>query len=193
MEQTLTPRDNALKNLGRTIVNFQRLEHCLKLLAKLRPMNGTISKIQRDLEKHSEKTSGFTLGQAINAWLETFDGYEPGQPVVNDLFEVTLKGEIEFNIAPEIKAAHAEQLRSLLIDRNGLIHGGLVEFDWDSPDDCRKLASSLDELNEAIGEQIDFLLSIIRSLGSVIPEDFSVVESESGRTYILSNIKAGDA
>jgi len=193
MEQTLTPRDNALKNLGRTIVNFQRLEHCLKLLAKLRPMNGTISKIQRDLEKHAEKTSGFTLGQAINAWLETLDGYGPDQPVVKDLFDVTLKSEIEIDIAPEIKAVHAEQLRSLLTDRNGLIHGGLVEFDWDSPGECKDLAGSLDVLNEAIGEQIDFLHSIIKGVGSLSPEEFRVVEGESRSTYILSEIKGRDA
>lgn len=193
MEQTLTPRDSALKNTGRAIVNFQRLEHCLKLLAKLRPMNGTVSKIQRDIVKNAEKTSRFTLGQAINAWLETLEGNSSVQPLAEDLFELTYKSEIEFKIAPEVKLAHAEQLRSLLTDRNGLIHGGLVEFDWNSPDDCKELVGSLDELNEAIGEQIDFLLLIIKSLKSSSPEEFSMVESESGGTYILTNIKVIDA
>ena len=64
-----TPKDLALRAVGRTVVNFQRLEHNLKVLARLGPVEGVLAKVRRDIEKRAEKASSFTLGQAIQAWM----------------------------------------------------------------------------------------------------------------------------
>ena len=38
-----TPKDVALRAVGRTVVNFQRLERCLKDLARLGSVEGVMS------------------------------------------------------------------------------------------------------------------------------------------------------
>ena len=68
-QQSATSKDAALRAIGRTVVNFQRLEHNLKLAARLGPVQGTIPKIQRDIGRRFERAETLTLGQAIQAWL----------------------------------------------------------------------------------------------------------------------------
>lgn len=178
MEYKLNPKDAALKNLGRTIINFQRLEQHVKALATIQPFNGSISKVQRDRERHIEKTLGFTLGAAINTWVETLNGNRPNQPFVEDMFDTSIRGHIQFGFNPEIKARHAEQLRELLEYRNELIHGKRLTLNWDSDSECEALFAELDEWNKRIGVQVEFLESIRRGFANIKPEDFEVVESD---------------
>jgi hypothetical protein len=58
--------------------------------------------------------------------------------------------------------------------RNGLIHGGLVNFDWDSRDECDRLVAELTDMNEVIGLQIDFVAAVVRSIR---PENAAFEES----------------
>ncbi len=178
MDYKLNPKDAALKNLGRTIVNFQRLEQHVKALATIQPVNGSISKMQRDRDRHIEKTLGFTLGAAINTWVETLNGSRANQPFVEDLFEFSMRGRIQFNLAPEMKARHAEQLRELLEYRNELIHGKRLALNWDSDSECETLFAELDDWNKRIGVQVEFLESIRREFADLKPEDFEVVEGD---------------
>ena len=178
MEHKLNPKDAALKNLGRTIVNFQRLEQHVKALATIQPFNGSISKVQRDRERHIEKTLGFTLGAAINTWVETLHGSRPSQPLVADMFDITMQGHIQFDFDPEMKARHAEQLRELLEYRNELIHGKRLALNWDSDSECETLFAELDDWNKRIGVQVEFLESIRRELAALKSEDFEVVEGD---------------
>jgi hypothetical protein len=64
-DSTVTFKDLALRAVGRTVVNFQRLEHNLKFAARLGPLDGVLAKVQRDLERRTEKASSSTLGKAI--------------------------------------------------------------------------------------------------------------------------------
>lgn len=178
MDYKLNPKDAALKNLGRTIINFQRLEQHVKALATIQPFNGSISKVQRDRERHIKKTLGFTLGTAINTWVETLNGGRPSQPLVKDPVEITMQGRIQFDFDPEMKARHAQQLRELLEYRNELIHGKRLALNWDSDSECEALFAELDEWNKRIGVQVEFLQSIRRGFANIKPEDLEVVESD---------------
>ncbi len=178
MDYKLNPRDAALKNLGRTIINFQRLEQHVKALATIQPLSGSISKVQRDHERHIEKTLGFTLGAAINTWVETLHGSRPRQPLIADMFDITMQGHIQFDFDPEMKARHAQQLRELLEYRNELIHGKRLAINWDSDSECEALFAELDEWNKRIGVQVEFLQSIRRGFANITPEDFEVVEDD---------------
>ena len=178
MEYKLNPKDAALKNLGRTIVNFQRLEQHVKALATIQPFNGSISKVQRDRERQIEKTLGFTLGAAIKTWVETLHGSRPRQPLIADMFDITMRSHIQFDFDPEMKARHAQQLRELLEYRNELIHGKRLALNWDSDSECDTLFAELDDWNKRIGVQVEFLESIRRGFANIKPEDFEVVEGD---------------
>src|SRR5262245_9215205 len=127
----LNPRDAALKAVGRTVVNFQRLEHNLKLAARLGSSHGTLPKIQRDLEGRIERATALTLGQAIHAWLSVGQGEPLETSYTPDLFDATMQVSFSWGSDAESQSAHGGALKSLLETRNNLIHGGLVQFQWE--------------------------------------------------------------
>jgi hypothetical protein len=189
----LSPRDAALKAVGRTVVNFQRLEHNLKLAARLGSSHGTLPKIQRDHERRIERASTFTLGQAIQAWHSAGQGDPPEITHTPDLFDATMQVTFSWSSDAESQSAHGVALKSLLETRNNLIHGGLVEFQWDSPAECERLVERLDEVNESIAAQQEFVTSILRAFGSIRPEDWEAAHREAEAQLNLKVQGAGDA
>lgn len=59
--------------------------------------------------------------------------------------------------------------------RNRLIHGGLVNFEWESQVECDRLVEELTHLNEEIASQIDFVAAAVRSLRS----DFAAINEST--------------
>jgi hypothetical protein len=163
-------KDLALRAVGRTVVNFQRLEHNLKSAARLGPLEGVLAKIATDFERRTEKASSSTLGQAIEAWLSAIKGGDVHTNPTPDLFDPTMRVSFSLEGDSEFHRAHGDALKELLKIRNRLIHGGLVHFDWESQDDCGRLVAELTEVNEAIGVQIDFVAAILKSFKSAHEE-----------------------
>jgi len=100
---TVTFKDAALGAVGRTVVNFQRLEHNLKIAARLGPLEGILAKVQRDFERRIEKTSTMTLGQSIEAWLSVIKGGGPRTNPTPDLFDPTIRQT--FSLGEDINMA----------------------------------------------------------------------------------------
>jgi hypothetical protein len=183
----------ALQAVGKTVVNFQRLEHNLKLAARLGPLQGTLPKLRRDIEKRIERAATLTLGQAIQAWLDA-GGEEPEElTYTHDLFDASMYMSFCWTSDPESHAAHAAALRDLLQTRNSLVHGGLVNFQWESPTECERLVEQLNGVNALIGAQIDFVGSFLKAFGSIRQEDLEAAYDEFDRKRNQEKIGAGDA
>jgi hypothetical protein len=163
-QDTERSKDAALRAVGRTVVNFQRLEHNLKLAAQLGPAQGTIQKIQRDLEKRKERAGALTLGQAIQAWLNYLDGDTAEPAWTPDLFDLSVRMTFSLDPAEESPDSHAQALRSLLDIRNSLIHTRLATFPWDSADACNKLVTELDSVNTSVVEQLVYVAALLREI-----------------------------
>jgi hypothetical protein len=191
-----TSKDIALCAVGRTVVNFQRLEHNLKRAARLGPLEGTLAKIKRDVERRVERADTFTLGNAIQAWLVAAHSELPEAGRTPDLFDATMQMTISLVPDAEVRGAHGAALRSLLETRNKLVHGGLVDMQWDSPGECARLIAELDGVNEEIRVQMEFITSILRELGTLASfrqEDWERVMGEPSRQEGLGAKAAGDA
>lgn len=172
-QNTSASMDSALCAVGRTVVNFQRLEHNLKRAARLGPLEGTLAKIKRDVEKRAERADTFTLGQAIQAWLAAAHSELTIAGHRSDLFDATMQMTISLVPDAEVRDAHAAALKSLLETRNRLVHGGLVEMQWDSPGECARLITELGGVNEEIRVQMEFITRILRGLSTLaaIPQE----------------------
>lgn len=168
--QADTSKDAALRMIGRTIVNFQRLEHNLKLAARLGPVQGIIQKVQREVEKRHERASTLTLGQAIQAWLD----YCNGQPEIRyetpDFFDVSVQVTFSLESDPESEARHAKALRDLLGVRNNLIHSRLATFEWEMPEACQELVAELEQVNVSISEQMNYTTSLLKAIAELHKE-----------------------
>lgn len=177
-QQSVTSKDGALQAVGRTVVNFQRLEHNLKLAARFGPLAGNFPKIQRDAKQRIERSGAMTLGQAIQAWLSATGGESQAPSYTADLFDATIQMTFTIEADAESRSAHAASLTALLQTRNDLIHGGLVNFQWDSPEECSRLVKELSEVNDGIRVQLEYVTSILSAIRSIRPEDFDVARVE---------------
>ena len=158
-------RDAALRAAGRNLANFQRLEHCLKRLAAVRPVDGTTASISRKLEKRRQRLSRSTLGKAIGEWLSHLGQDTHVTDALNDLFDVTARLAFAVDITDDEKNRHAAALSKLLAERNAFVHDGLLGINWESRSQCQELEERLDAQNERLGEELEFLSSILRTMG----------------------------
>lgn len=189
----MTSRDAALRAVGRTVVNFQRLEHNLKLAARLGAIQGTPAKIHRDIERRSDRAATLTLGQAIQAWLSVNDGEQLSASHTPDLFDATIRMTLSLGMDTELHSAHAAALRALLETRNELIHGRLVKFEWDSPEECDRLVTQLDELNRSIAKQIEYVHSILDAFRSTWLEHVEMLQAAAGEEWPLGEQSEGNS
>jgi hypothetical protein len=83
--------------------------------------------------------------------------------------------------------AHAEALNGLLQERNRLVHGALAMFEWESGEACAGLIDRLDEVNDAIREQMDFIFPLAAALRSVDPARFTMSPGEQPGSFILTS------
>lgn len=81
---------------------------------------------------------------------------------------------------------HAKELDELLAERNWFVHHGLAEVDFSSEQACAELLGHLEDQNEQIGKQIDFLLPIARSLRDV----GKFITSDEGKELLFRELLA---
>jgi hypothetical protein len=188
-----TSKDTALRSVGRTIVNFQRLEHNLKLAAQLGPLQGTVQKIQRDIARRQERAGALTLGQAIQAWLAYCDGTQAQVIWTPDLFDVSIQMTFSLESDAEARNAHAKALRNLLDTRNDLIHTRLAKFQWESPDACDALVLELNAVNANISEQLDYVTHLFKEILALQNEAAEAAMAELSEAAVASTTGGSDA
>jgi hypothetical protein len=174
-------KDAALKAVGRTVVNFQRLEHNLKLAARLAPLEGVSARVEKELDRRNEKTASMTLGQSIAAWLSIVHGSESGTGRTPDLLDLSMRLTFSFE-GFDPRGVHGDTLKGLLERRNELIHGGLVSFDWESQTNCERLVEDLTKLNETIHSQIEFLAAMLGACKDAMSDIVESAITEVGRS-----------
>lgn len=161
--QPLSVRDVAFRAIGRNMVNFQKLETCLKALVRLEYLAAPMSTIEDALVKRKSKASGYTLGKALQEWLRVA-ALDAPRSATQDLFEPWISMSFLPSIDRERLAEHGEALNALAKERNNLVHQDLANFDFDSDEGCQTLIERLDKQNSRILEQLNFLAPAIRDL-----------------------------
>ena len=157
-------RDAALRAIGRNLVNFQKLEHCLKALVRTESLAGPLSTLNGKVAARVSKTSQYTLGRAVQEWLRVSTPHNTASPQTRDLFEPWISVSLELPIDLEALTSHREALEALAGERNDLVHLKLAQFNFDSEAECKDLVADLDRQNLRILEQLTFLAPAVKAL-----------------------------
>jgi hypothetical protein len=160
-------RDAALRAIGRNLVNFQKLEHCLKALVRTAPVAGPMSTLKDELTKRTAKTSRYTLGRAVEEWLRISTTHQTESSQTQDRSEPWISVSIELSVDSEGLASHSVELEALASERNDLVHLNLAHFNFESEAECKDLVAVLDRQNQRILEQLAFLSPAIRFLSEL--------------------------
>jgi hypothetical protein len=156
--------DAALRAIGRNLVHFQKLEHCLKALVRTEFLAGPMSTLNDKVATRVSKTSQYTLGKAVQEWLRISTPRQTASPQTQDLFEPWISVSLELPFDSEELDSHSKALEALASERNDLVHLNLAHFNFESEAECSDLVAVLDRQNQRILEQLAFLFPAVKLL-----------------------------
>ena len=157
LEEFKSLQRKALASLGRNVLHFHRLEFRFRLLLLVSDYEGPPRQFAEFLRKRSRKLHKSSLGSLAEEWNVNFS--QSGAPTETEktLPDSYMALRFRSDTTPEHAKAMKKELRSLVAERNRLIHQDLATFDPTSAESCSKLIAFLDEQNQRIVSQIKVL------------------------------------
>lgn len=174
-------RNEAFRRIGRNVFFFQRMEGMLKVL-------DAVSQFQIDQEdlaalkegvmpelKLSKSSMGLVKESALNKIYTDSDDDTEESLMENIFAKMSFKveatrGEIE---------KHHQNLKSLIEERNCLIHTTLVRIDPNSAEDWLDLSENLDQQRLRILPEMERLRLLIRGFQEIGAETMEYMNSDS--------------
>lgn len=180
-------RTEALRKVGRNVVNFQKIEACLKYLLAVSNIEGTstiIASRRRVKEKDLRRRSLGDLAQAFHTNLFSDEAPSAAPPDLPEIWaSISIKVIADAGAVTQRKRA----LSALVAERNKLIHQELVRFDHNSAQSCHDLINVLDAQNVRILEQLRELKLLIDTVKEHVAEIQSWVTSDDLLQHLQSD------
>jgi hypothetical protein len=179
---TVEVREEALKKIGRNVVNFQKMEAMLKFLNTLQGLSGSAKDLQKAAATAKRSKLRKPFGPLADEFLKSaYSSNAAAASGAADDVSVSFSFRIE---ADSVLAAERKKaLRSVVRERNQLIHKWLASFDPNSHESCVTLGKALDDQHNRIRPEFEALSALVsatrehvQSLASVVSLSF-----DSGR------------
>ncbi len=183
-------RAEALRKLGRNIVNFSKIEAAFKYLLSVSQLEGTEKTISAQLSKNQIRLRKQTLGKLVQEFnkniLEDASQSEPTPDFSGAGVSVSVKVTYD---NPDFLKVQKRKLTSIVSERNKLIHHKLAFIDTNSVEDCHNLIAFLDEQNLRLLAQLEELKWIIETLR----EGLKALKDWSGLPDFLQSIQSNQS
>lgn len=179
-------RDQVLRKIGRNAVNFQKMEAMLKVLNSHQSLSGSLSDIPRLAAKAKKLNAKRPMGELANAFIKSAyaSAKEDGTPA--DPKAITIAFHLRLESEPTLVSKRKGALRSVVTERNKLLHQWLAEVDPNSMDSCKTLGAKLDEQHKRIWPEFEALSSIVQA----VREHYREVAEYLSSDAFLTELKA---
>ncbi len=169
-------RTEALRKLGRNIVNFSKIEGVLKYLLSVTQIDGLSTSTRNRFVDNYERFRQRTLGTLVRKLHDTVLGDDSQSKPQLDSSELGMS--LSFKVTygdSDFLNAQKQALSDIVLERNKLIHEYLAPLDTSSIEDYYKLISLLDEQNprllahlEELGWMLTSFIEGLKDLQSFI-------------------------
>ncbi|ACV27303.1 hypothetical protein [Kangiella koreensis] len=171
-------RDEALRKIGRNVVNFQKIEALLKVLV----LYSSVDSQTRDNEvTHSfnEKLiQNRPLGEVVSKFLKNLIDNRVAENEELHSSELQISTRFYLDMDAEDVAKEKIELKRLVSERNQLIHKDLASIDFNCVKSCRKLISELDEQNSRVLDKLHQLKDIWETFNQMKNELLTYFQSD---------------
>jgi hypothetical protein len=154
-------RDEALRKVGRNVVNFQKVEVCLKFLLAVSDTQTTKDGSSATHRKRTATIQKLPMGHLSDEFFRSVYGPESEAPTLTDFSQITVSTTFRVDADAATVKKQKKSLAALVTERNKLIHRDLSGFDHNSISSCRSLIAMLDEQNVRILGQLEQLAALI--------------------------------
>lgn len=141
----------ALRKIGRNVVNFQKMEAMLKYLVSEASSQGPIQEVEAMRDAKRQASSRKSMGRLLEEFIATIYSESPRS---GELPESQAGSQISFSFKVEDGEKYISEVRKaygfIVTERNRLIHTMLADFDAGSPESCQSLIDCLDEQARSI-------------------------------------------
>jgi len=175
-------RDEVLQKIGRNLVNFQKIELMLKHLIANGRVSGYMSELKQIQEKKLECVKKKTLGTLVGEFVETtFQSGDSSPEPTSELIEPHFSFSFSVGADADFYESKKRELKSLVDDRNDLIHHLLPRFNTESIDSCLEIRDYLDQQRERLIPEFEYLKSVVESLEEGRKATAAYLASEEGQ------------
>jgi hypothetical protein len=168
-------RAEALRKLGRNVVNFSKIEAALKYLLAISQFKISEEKISEQLLQNQTRLHKQTLGKLVQEFHKNV--VTDASPADIETASANPGFSLYFKVTcddTDFLKDQKRELSAIVAERNKLIHQDLALLDTSCVGDCQKLISLLDEQNPRLLAHLEDLAWIIDALGNNLRalEDF---------------------
>lgn len=175
-------RDEVFQKIGRNLVNFQRIELMLKHLIANGQVSGHMSEFKKIQEKKIEGVKKKTLGTLVGEFVETtFQSNDTTPEPTTELKEPYISFSFSVEADADFYESKKRELKSLVDDRNDLIHHLLPRFNTESIDSCLEIRDYLDQQRERLIPEYEYLKSTIESFEEIKRVHAAFLSSDEGK------------
>lgn len=165
-------KDEALRSLGRNVLQFQEVEQLLKFVLHKGSFRGSLSELRRLVVGEGEFAKR-SMGQLIAPFVERHLR-EAAVPVASPVgaTEPYFSCSFSVQLADEDRISFERELGALTEERNNLVHHSLAEFQFDTLAGCSAAIAKMEEQRNRIARVRTRLAEIITMMMEV-KEDFA--------------------
>ena len=172
-------RNEALRKIGRNIVNLQKMERALKLLVVQSDLSGYISELKGRYQSRLAYVERLSMGKLADHIIDIlYSAADENAGAPDDLKEAWVSVGFRIEGRMDRKKATKKALSLVVKERNRLVHRMLGEFDSASVESCRALIALLDQQQERIDPHFERIMGWLRTL-------------HEGQTILLEALKDG--
>lgn len=158
-------RNEALRKIGRNLVNLQRMEHYLRQLVVLSDVKGYTSELKGVYQNRLRYVKRRSMGKLVDNLIDIlYSAADEHADSPDDLKEAWVSFAFRIEGGAEKKKATKQALTLVVKERNQLVHKMLGEFDSASVESCRALIDLLDQQAERIAPHFERILGWLRTL-----------------------------
>jgi hypothetical protein len=181
-------RSEALRKLGRNIVNFSKIEGGLKYLLSISQVEVVEGTFFEQFRKNQDRVSNQTLGKLVREFHKNVVVDASQSEIATDSFDfkIAFYAKVIRN-NPDFFESRKLALSAIVLERNKLIHQELALLDTSCIEDYRKLISRLDEQNPRLLDHLEELRRIGESVVNGLEVCDNFLKSPEFLQYIQSS------
>ncbi|MCA2506750.1 MAG: hypothetical protein IM550_05540 [Microcystis sp. M54BS1] len=181
-------RTEALRKLGRNIVNFSKIEDILKYLLSVTQIQGLSTSTRNQFVDNHERFRKHTLGKLVQKLHDTVlvDDIQSEAQLDSSELGMSLSFKVSYSDS-DFLTAQKQALSIIVLERNKLIHQDLALLDTSSIEDYYKLISLLDEQNPRLLAHLEELGWMLTSFIEGLKDLQSFIKSPDFHQFIHSS------
>lgn len=180
-QNQVNARNEVLRKVGRNVYFFQQIERLLKHLNTSREISGYISELEEKRKLRAEEFAKLNMGPLVGQLIDNiYSGFDESKKAPEELKEPYLNFSFKIQTDADFVERRKQALKSLVEERNHLIHHFFQEFNINAIDHYPEMECYLDEQRERVIAEHEQLSFLVKTLSDTAQEYAEHINSDEG-------------